>query len=205
MLLEGCVIIVRRLAAAGLTVIFDDVALAKLPLLKTIVILVATLCDKFVKFTCPLTAVAVTVPCNAPEPPLRVAVTTVLLSLLIKLPNESSIRTTGCCTNTTPAVALLDGCVAIVNRLAGALPTTKLLLTPLLKPLLLAVSCLLPVTSILKFVNEATPLAALVPISIEVVPCNGPVPLLNVIVTVRFDDKPTIELFPYWSWDLTTG
>ena len=56
----------------------------------------------------PLLAVTPVVPCNVALPRLRVAVTTVLLSLVLKFPNASSIRTLGCCENPTPAVALAE-------------------------------------------------------------------------------------------------
>ena len=46
--------------------------------------------------------------------------------------------------NAAPAVAVLEGCVWIVNLLAAAAFTTKLLLTAFVIPLALAVSCLLP-------------------------------------------------------------
>ena len=39
----------------------------------------------------------------------RVALTTVLLSLPRKFPNWSSTRSTGCCGNATPAVAVVEG------------------------------------------------------------------------------------------------
>ena len=118
------------------------------------------MCDRLVKLAKPLTAVVVIGPCSVPAPLLRVAVTTVLLSELIKLPNESSMRSTGCWTNTKPAVAVLEGCVWIVRRLAAALLTANELLTALVKLVLLAVSCLVPVTSILRLVNMAAPLPA---------------------------------------------
>ena len=92
-----------------------------------------------------------------------------------------------------------------MSRLAGALPTTNELLTALVKLVLVAVSCLVPVTSIRRLVKVATPLPAFVPMSKEVVPCNGPVPLLNVRVTKRLEESPTPELLPNWSCDLTTG
>ena len=63
-------------------------------------------------------------PCSVPLPALRAAVTAVLLSPLRKLPYASSIRSVGCCAKTTPAVAVLDGCVTIVNLLAAAGLTT---------------------------------------------------------------------------------
>jgi len=68
----------------------------------------------------PLLAVALVVPCNELVPALRVAVTTVLLSALIKLPKASSIRSAGCGAKATPAVAVPAGGVCIVNRLAAA-------------------------------------------------------------------------------------
>ena len=64
------------------------------------------------------------VPWRVPVPALRLAVTSVVLSVLRKLPYWSSIRTNGCCAKTIPAVAVLEGCVAIVNRLAAAGLTT---------------------------------------------------------------------------------
>src|SRR5207247_10377866 len=41
------------------------------------------------------------------------------LSVVSRLPAESSTRMTGCCANVTPAVALEDGCVWIVSLLAA--------------------------------------------------------------------------------------
>jgi hypothetical protein len=61
------------------------------------------------KLAKPPLAVAVSVPCNVPVPPLRAAVTTVLLSPERRLPNWSSIRTTGCGEKFTPAVAGVPG------------------------------------------------------------------------------------------------
>ena len=57
----------------------------------------------------PPETVALIVPCNVPDPAVRVALTTVLLSSLIRFPNASSIRTIGCCANATPAVAEVEG------------------------------------------------------------------------------------------------
>ena len=106
---EGCVKIVNRLAAAGLTAIVPEVALISVPLANWIVILVATLWDRLVKVATPLAVVIVKVPCNVPLPAARAAVTTVLESLLRKLPNTSSIRITGCWAKTIPAVAVAEG------------------------------------------------------------------------------------------------
>ena len=61
--------------------------------------------------TTPPETTRLVVPCNTPVPALRAAVITVALSLLCKLPNASSMRTTGCCEKITPAVAVADGCV----------------------------------------------------------------------------------------------
>ena len=72
------------------------------------------------KLATPLLAVALVVPCNELVPALRVAVTTVLLSALIKLPKASSIRSAGGGAKTAPAVAVPAGGVCIVNRLAAA-------------------------------------------------------------------------------------
>src|SRR6266436_3769794 len=84
--------------------------------------------------------------------------------------------------------------------------TVKMLLTPLLRPLALAVSCLLvPARSIRKPVNETVPLPAPVPMSNDVVPCMGPVPLLRLNVTFRLPGNPAVELLPKGSWVLITG
>ena len=73
--------------------------------LKVIVMVLATMCERFANVATPPDAVAVKVPCNVPEPALRAAVMTVELSSVIKLPKVSSMRTIGCCANAIPAVA----------------------------------------------------------------------------------------------------
>ena len=88
---------------------------------------VARMWYKLVNVTTPPTAMMLVVPCKAPLPAVRVAVTTVLLSLERKLPNWSSIRITGWGAKTKPAVALGEGCVRIVSRFAAAGPTVILL------------------------------------------------------------------------------
>src|SRR5438552_18824609 len=90
------------------------------------VMLVATMCERLVNVRMPPLAVRLVVPCNVPLPPLRLAVTTVELSLLRRLPYWSSIRTCGCWAKTTPAVAVLEGWVRIVSLLAAAALTTTL-------------------------------------------------------------------------------
>src|SRR6266568_1417992 len=103
----------RLAAAAGLTAMLLERALlpGKPGLVKSIVMLVATLCARLVKVTTPLAAVTLVAPCKSPLPAARVAVTTVLLSLLRKLPKASSIRMTGCWAKASPAVAVADGWV----------------------------------------------------------------------------------------------
>src|SRR5437867_4156025 len=116
------------------------------------------------------------------------------------------MRTTGCCANTEPAVAEADGCVWMLNRAAGAELTLNMLLSALVIPLALAVSCLfVPAESICRSVNVATPFPALVPRSRVVVPFNGPVPELKVSVTATLPGRATVELFPNWSCVLMAG
>src|SRR6266436_5864373 len=107
------------LAAAELTMMLPEVALVSPDAVKLIVIVVATLWDRFAKFAIPLTVVAVRVPCNVPVPALRVAVMTRPLSVVTRLPAASSTRMTGCCANGTPAVAADEGCVWIVSLFAA--------------------------------------------------------------------------------------
>ncbi len=97
-----------------------EVALARLSAVNCRVMLVATSCERSVNVTRPLAAVRMVVPCNGPLPALRAAVTTVLLSALRRLPNWSSIRTIGCWAKITPAVAVAEGCLWMVNLLAVA-------------------------------------------------------------------------------------
>ena len=72
--------------------------------------------------------------------------------------------------------------------------TVKVLLTASLRPLALAVKCLLlPAVSISRLPNVAVPLPALVPISTLVVPSNAPVPPLSRTVTPRLAGSPMAE------------
>src|SRR6266567_4011815 len=111
---------VSLLAGAGLTEIEVEVAGDRPVLLKAMVILVATLWERLVKLMTPLRAVATVVPCKAPVPALRVAVTVVELSEAMRLPNWSSIRMAGCGVKATPAVAAPGGWVKMVSLLADA-------------------------------------------------------------------------------------
>ena len=117
---------VRRLAGAGLTEMAPEVALVSVPLVNRMVMLVATVWERLAKVATPLAAVAVRVPWSVPLPAARAAVMTVLLSLVRRLPNWSSIRMAGCCAKATPAVAVVEGCVRIVSRLAAAALTVTL-------------------------------------------------------------------------------
>ena len=102
---------VNLLAVPALTATLPEVASVKVPLLNLIVIVWAMSYDRSVKVTTPLTAVRLVVPCKAPLPAARLAVTTVVLSLVNKLPDGSSMRITGCWAKTTPAVAVAEGWV----------------------------------------------------------------------------------------------
>src|SRR5205823_9919885 len=108
---DGWVWMAKRVAGAALTTTLPEVAVIKPGAVKLIVIVLATVWKRLLKVTMPLTAVAVVVPCKVPAPALRAAVTTVVLSEVIRLPNWSVIQTTGCCAKATPAVAADDGCV----------------------------------------------------------------------------------------------
>src|SRR6266567_3743597 len=203
---EGWVRRVSLLASAGLTAILAEVVPATPALAKSIVMVVATKCERLVKLTNPLTALSAVLPCRTPLPPLRLAVTTVVLSPVRKLPKLSSTRMTGCWAKITPAVAVADGWICMVNRLAAAGATLKKLPSALVNPLAVALNCLLvPAESISKSLQLTTPLPAPVPMSRLVVPKSGPVPLLRVNVTVRLAGKPLVESLPNWSRLRTTG
>src|SRR5438034_5429505 len=151
---------VSLLAGAGLTAILAEVVPApgRPGLAKSIVIVVATKCERLGKVTNPLTALSAVLPCKTPLPPLRLAVTTVLLSPVRRLPKLSSTRMTGCWTKITPAVAVADGWLWMVNRLAAPGLTLKKLLRPLVKPLVVALNCLLaPAESNSKSHQMSTP------------------------------------------------
>ena len=81
----------------------------------------------------------------------------------------------------------------------SALVTLNTLLTALLKPLALAVNCLLvPAEPTCKLVKLTRPLPALVPMSM-IPPRKGPEPLVSVSVTLLLEPRPTAESFPNWS------
>ena len=203
---EGWVRRVSLLAGAGLTAILAEVVPATPALAKSMVMVVATRCERLVKLTNPLTALSAALPCKTPLPPLRLVVTTVVLSPVRKLPKLSSTRMTGCWAKITPAVAVADGWLWMVNRLAAAGLTLKKLLRPLVKPLAVALNCLLvPAESISKSLQLTTPLPAPVPMSRLVVPKRRPVPLARVKVTVWLAGRPLVESLPNWSRLRTTG
>ena len=79
-----------------------------------------------VKLATPALAVAVVVPCNVPLPRLRATLTTVLLSVVRRFPNASSMRICGCGAKAAPAVAVPGGWVWMVSRLAAAALTVTL-------------------------------------------------------------------------------
>src|SRR5205823_6873234 len=77
--------------------------------LKSIVMVSTVSFARLVKVAKPLAAVTLTVPSKLPVPALCVAVTTVLLSAVRRLPNWSSTRMTGCWANGAVTVAVADG------------------------------------------------------------------------------------------------
>src|SRR5437667_12760245 len=105
----GWVRTVNLLAAAGLTVMLPEVVPAKAPRPNSMVIVSALLYERFANVATPLTAVTLVVPCNAAVPASRVALTTVLLSLVTRLPKLSNRRTTGAVEKIVPAVAVAGG------------------------------------------------------------------------------------------------
>src|ERR1051326_6615425 len=126
---EGCVAIVNRLAAAGLTTTLPEVALLSPLLLKLIVMVPALVMDKLPNAATPFTAVTPVVPCSTPLPAARVALTTVLLSRERNSPNASGTWMAGCCQKAPPAVALLEGGVPTTTCAAPAALILKLALT----------------------------------------------------------------------------
>lgn len=185
------------LAAAGATVTFPEVIAGKLPLPKLRVMVSALLYDKLAKAATPFIAVTLVVPCRAAVPAFRVTVTTVLLSLVTRLPNESRSWTAGTGEKVTPAVAVAGGWVWITRLAVGDELTVNTELAALLRPLALAANCLFaPAASIRRFVNDTVPLPAPLPMSRLVVPWSGPVPAAKLTVTFKLAGKPTIELFP---------
>src|SRR3954470_13644201 len=90
----------------------------------------ATLCDRFVNVARPEDAVAVTVPCSVPVPARRVAVTTVLLSEITRLPPTSRTSTTGCGENAAAAVGAGSGCVMMASCVGAPTAVTIAALVP---------------------------------------------------------------------------
>src|SRR5216684_7513281 len=102
---------VKRLAAAGLTVTLAEVTAVRPDAEKFRLMVSATLYDKLAKVAFPLTAVTLVAPCKEPVPKSRVALTTVLLSVVTRLPNASRSWMTEAGENAAPAVAEAGGWV----------------------------------------------------------------------------------------------
>ena len=105
----GWVVKTNRSPAAGLTRMLLETTPVRLPLLKTIVIVSALLCDRLLNVTTPLAEVTLVVPCNVAVPRPRAALTTVVLSapplaVLRVFPNWSCTSKTGAGEKTAPAV-----------------------------------------------------------------------------------------------------
>ena len=119
----GCVTNASFATPAALIAMPPEVVLVKMPLLKSTLMVVATLCDKLTNVATPLLAVTFKPPCKVPLPALRAAVTTVLLLVTHRFPNWSAMRIAGCWAKGAPAVATAEGCVWTTNWLAAAAPT----------------------------------------------------------------------------------
>src|SRR5262245_3978565 len=84
--------------------------------------------------------------------------------------------------------------------------TVKTLLSALVRPEALAVSCLLfPAVSISKLLKTTTPLPADVPMSRVVMPSKGPDPEVRDKVRDKDAGRPEAELLPKASWLTSTG
>src|SRR6266699_875384 len=141
--------------------------------------LVATLWDKLVKVTRPLTAVRLVAPCNVPAPAARRAVTAVEPSLARKLPYWSSMRMIGCCAKATPAMAVEEGWVRMVSLLATAGLTRTLAEVALVRAPAAKSMVLVSATLYDKLANVARPALAVA----VTVPCKSAVPALREAVT----------------------
>ena len=169
---EGCWTNARRAAAAGLIMIFLDVSGINVPLLKRMEMVSATLCDRLENVTVPLLAVAERIPCSVPVPDKRAAVTTVLLSVVIRFPPASSTLRIGCWENATPAVADDEGSVVMRSRTAGPSVIVKVLLVADVSPDAAALNCFEPMRLMLNPSNVARPEAlvkrVVVPLSVPI-------------------------------------
>src|SRR5260370_19490317 len=99
----------------------------------------------------------------------------------------------GWAVSAAPAVAVEEGWLRTASLLAAPGLTGKTALKTLPNPLALAVNCLLvPAVSISMLLNVAVPLPSAVPMSRDVVPCNGPAPRLRERLRLRFGGRPTL-------------
>src|SRR5262249_39322818 len=127
----------------------------------------------------------------------RETLITVALLVVTGLPNWSWSWMTGAGENATPAVAAAGGCVRITIVAAADELTLNTLLSALLRPEALTVSCLLvPAASISKLLKTTAPLPADAPISRVVVPCSRPVPAVSDTLTGKEAGRPEAELLP---------
>src|SRR5437762_12328995 len=84
--------------------------------------------------------------------------------------------------------------------------TVKAALRALVRPEALAVSWLpVPTESIRRLVNVAVPLPAALPMSVDAVPCNGPVPPVRLRLKFRFGGRPAVGAVPNWASARATG
>src|SRR5688572_17399862 len=104
-----------------------------------------------------------------------------------------------------PGAALSPG-TSNWSLLKTAELTAKVALSALVRPLLVAVSCLpVPAASIWRLVKATVPLPAPVPISSILVPDKVPLPEVRLTVTNLLAGNPALEKLPKRSWVLSTG
>src|SRR3954471_9387717 len=196
---EGWMWIASLLAAAELMRIGLLGAEARPAPVNWRVIVPATSSYRSVNVARPPTRDTVVVPFSGPAPPARMAVTTVVLSPLTRLPYWSSSRITGWIAKAAPAAAVADGCVRM-TRVLGVEGLTVIgsvggedRLAPLLAP-----SAICPVVVETRSVNEATPAAALT----VIVPPSEPGPPTTPMVMAPANEVSTL---PNGSWASTVA
>jgi len=113
------------------------------------------------------------------------------------LPKESSMRTMGCCANTTPAMAVADGCVCMARRTAAAGCTDTTVDVAAINPALVNWRVMLVATLWERFVNVATPPEAVT----ARVHCRVPLPAkraavmtLELSVVRRFPNESSMRM-----------
>lgn len=118
---------------------FPDVAAVRPVLVNWIVIVSATLYDRFVNVATPFVMLTVVAPWRAPVP-VSLAAVTVPLAVVTRLLFASSTQITGCVANIVPAVLGVEGAVAMTSLDAAAAVFVRWNNAGLAAPVTLAVS-----------------------------------------------------------------